>query len=99
MIRNSKLAAIVACCAIVAAPAFASTPKGGQMRHHQYFAREALVARAQECRRKFDKLRRLAAKVEHEGLGQFLPQPRLSAFAVRLQRQIARAARRRAEML
>ena len=43
MIMNSKLAAIVACCAIVAAPAFANTSKVRHMRHHNYFARQALA--------------------------------------------------------
>jgi hypothetical protein len=40
MIVTSKLAAIVACCAIVSAPAFAATHRVGHMTHHKFFARE-----------------------------------------------------------
>ncbi len=42
MTRFMKLATLVACCAIVAAPVSASTTKVGPVAHHRHFAREAL---------------------------------------------------------
>jgi hypothetical protein len=38
---NVRLAAIVACCAIVAAPAFADTYKARHMAYRQHYIREA----------------------------------------------------------